>query len=96
MKYDNGKLTVRKRGRYYIYAQLYFFSSGRVYIRVNNKVDLTMIQAPVKSLEFQGTLYAGGVFKLAAGDFITLVPNSSYGAEISMDTIHSYCGAYLI
>ena len=55
-----------------------------------------MIQAPVRSLDFHGTLYAGGVFILAAGDFITLVPNSNNGAEIYMDTIHSYFGAYLI
>lgn len=55
-----------------------------------------MIQAPVNNLDFNGTLYAGGVFNLAAGDFITLVPKSYNGAELYMDSIHSYFGAYLI
>ena len=53
-------------GRYYIYLQVYCITQGRVYVRANNRV-ITMIQSPTSS----GTLYAGGVFNLTAGDVIT-------------------------
>ncbi|KAJ7379786.1 hypothetical protein OS493_012532 [Desmophyllum pertusum] len=45
MTYHDGKLTVPTPGRYYIYAQLYYRSNGRVYVEVNSN-PITMIQPP--------------------------------------------------
>ena len=97
MKYQDGKLTVPISGRYYIYAQIYAKNNGRVFVRVNNKV-ITMTQPQVKPGNFEGALYAGGVFNLKAGDAITLDPGTwpTSTVVIHMFTYHSYFGAFLI
>ena len=97
MKYYNGKLTVPTPGRYYIYAQIFdYHNNGRVFVNVNSKA-ITMMQPPI-SVNHHGSLYAGGVFYLKAGDEITLsissYPNNV--AKIYMATYHSYFGAFLI
>jgi len=92
MTYQDGKLTVPTPGRYYIYALLYFHSTGRVYVRVNNKI-ITMIQ-PLSNGKGEGPLEAGGVFKLNAGDVITLTADST--VKIYMWSYHTYFGAFLI
>ncbi|XP_020618154.1 CD40 ligand-like [Orbicella faveolata] len=92
MKYHDGKLTVPTSGRYYIYTQLYYLSTGRVIVRVNNN-RVTMIH-PLKSGTGQGALYAGGVFNLKAGDVISL--EATYSTTVYMSASHSYFGAFLI
>ena len=47
MKYEHGKLTVPKAGRYYIYAQLQFGSEGRVQILVNDDF-VSLITSPTQ------------------------------------------------
>ena len=96
MKYDDGKLTVPIPGRYYIYTQLYYHATGRVYVFVNNNA-VTMIQPLTTGTpRGHGALYAGGVFELKAGDVISL-KTSKISATIYMSsTIHSYFGAFLI
>ena len=93
MKYHDGNLTVPTPGRYYIYSQLYYRSPGRVVVRVNNKA-VTMIQ-PLTPGTGHGTLYAGGVFKLKAGDVISLKTHRKITIAM-LSTIHSYFGAFLI
>ena len=92
MKYHDGKLTVPTPGRYYIYTQLYYHSTGRVYVRVNNNV-VSMIQSPTSGTS-HGTLYAGGVFNLKAGDVISL--DAAHTITVFMYSVHSYFGAFLI
>ena len=92
MKYHDGQLTVPTPGRYYIYAQLYFYSTERVHVRVNNN-PVTMIQ-PKSSASRHGVLYAGGVFNLKAGDVISL--DTSGSITLYMYSYHSYLGAFLI
>ena len=95
MKYHDGKLTVPTPGRYYIYTHLFYHSKGkggRVYVRVNNNF-VTMVQ-PLHSGTGEGTVYAGGVFNLKAGDVISLV--SGYAITVYMHYYHSYFGAFLI
>ena len=96
MTYKDGKLTVPTPGRYYIYAQFYYHDTGRIYIRVNNNF-VTMLQPPYGASKHHGALYAGGVFKLKAGDVITVVATNIHGTvKGSMGTYHSYFGAFLI
>jgi len=92
MTYKDGKLTVPTPGRYYIFAQLYFHSTGRVFVRVNNKI-ITMIQ-PLDQGKGEGPLEAGGVFNLKAGDVITLAVR--FSVKLYMWSGHTYFGAFLI
>jgi len=96
MTYEDGKLTVPIPGRYYIYAQFYYHDTGRIFIRVNNNF-LTMLQPPYGGTKHHGALYAGGVFKLQAGDVITVMATNNHGSVRGyMGPYHSYFGAYLI
>ena len=96
MTYKDGKLTVPTPGRYYIYSQFFYHDTGRIYIRVNNNF-VTMLQPPYRASTHHGALYAGGVYKLQAGDVITVVATNIHGTvKGHMGPFHSYFGAYLI
>ena len=90
MKYHDGQLTVPITGRYYVYLQIFRYNYGRVHVFVNNNV-ITLLQTPGG----YGTLYAGMVYNLRAGDVIKFT--SVYkNFQIFMRPVHSYFGAYLI
>ena len=91
MRYRNGQLCVPTAGPYYIYAQLYFHTKGRVEIRKNNK-RVTMLQ-PAEGTGYL-PLYTGGVFLLRRGDVISLHSNDN--VVIYMSSAHTYFGAFLI
>ena len=91
MRYRNGQLCVPTAGPYYIYAQLYFHTKGRVEIRKNNK-KVTMLQ-PAEGTGYL-PLYTGGVFLLRKGDVISLHSNDN--VVIYMSSAHTYFGAFLI
>lgn len=91
MRYSNGQLTVPTAGPYYIYAQLYFHTKGRVEIRKNNQ-RVTMLQ-PAEGTGYL-PLYTGGVFLLRRGDVISLHSNDN--VVIYMSSAHTYFGAFLI
>ena len=93
MKYHDGILTVPTPGRYYIYTQIYYRSTGRVVVRVNNNA-VAMIQPPTPGTG-HGALYAGGVFYLKAGDVISLKTITKITIFV-FSTFHSYFGAFLI
>ena len=100
MKYEHGKLTVPKAGRYYIYAQLQFGSEGRVQILVNDDF-VSLITSPITKGGPDAMASGSGVFVLNAGDSISLSINR-WGApadgsvKLWMINNHSYFGAFLI
>ena len=91
LRYSNGQLCVPTTGPYYIYAQLYFHTKGRVEIRKNNQ-RVTMLQ-PAEGTGYL-PLYTGGVFLLRRGDVISLHSNDN--VVIYMSSAHTYFGAFLI
>ena len=92
MSYNDGKVTVPISGRYYIYAQIFYHSTGRIVIRVNN--NAVIIFSPMDAGKGTGTLYAGGVFNLKAGDHITLLATRTI--RLFMWAAHSSFGAFLV
>ena len=91
MIYNAGHLKVPEDGEYYVYAQLYFRSGGRVRVFKNYEEPLTMLHyshAP------EGSRYAGGAFRLKAGDTISL--QVAMAVKLYMAPHQSYFGAFLI
>lgn len=90
MNYSDGQLIVPKAGAYYIYAQLYFHSKGRVFMMKNNEA-VTMVQHPNSE---EGLQFTAGVFFLRAGDVISMKTRDSL--KMYMFSYHTYFGAFLI
>ena len=90
MKYIAGHLKVPEDGEYYVYAQLYF-RSGRVLVIKNYEESLTMLDYSDVS---DGSKYAGGAFRLEAGDTISL--EAAIDVTLYMGPLHDYFGAFLI
>ena len=90
MIYTDGHLKVPEDGVYYVYAQLYFHS-GRVLVIKNYEETLTMANYPDVS---EGSKYAGGAFRLEAGDTISL--EAAIDVTLYMGPLHDYFWAFLI
>ena len=90
MIYNDGHLKVPEDGEYYVYAQLYFHS-GRVLVIKNYEESLTMLDYLDVS---DGSKYAGGAFRLEAGDTISL--EAAIDVTLYMGPLHDYFGAFLI
>ena len=90
MIYNDGHLKVPEDGVYYVYAQLYF-RSGRVLVIKNYEEYLTMLDY---SDVPDGSKYAGGAFRLKAGDTISL--EAAFDVTLYMGPLHDYFGAFLI
>ena len=100
MKYEHGKLTVPKAGRYYIYAQLQFSTVGRVQILVNDDF-VSLITSPVTKGGPGAVASGSGEFVLNAGDSISLRispwrPPSNRSVKFWMEYNRCYFGAFFI
>ena len=91
MIYNDGHLKVPEDGEYYVYAQLYFHSGGRVEVFKNYEKPLTMLHYPDVP---EGPKYAGGAFRLKAGDTISL--EAAIDVTLYMGPLHDYFGVFLI
>ena len=91
MIYADGHLKVPEDGVYYVYAQLYFRNSGRVLVFKNHEEPLTLANYPDVS---EGSKYAGGAFRLEAGDTISL--EAAIDVTLYMGPLHDYFWAFLI
>ncbi|KAL9952204.1 hypothetical protein ACROYT_G039419 [Oculina patagonica] len=100
MTYDDGKLTVPVAGKYYIYANFHFKSTGRVQIRVNDDF-VSLISSPVTQDGQASNANGMGVFVLNAGDTVSLRINPWWAPDDGfvkfwMQNHSCYFGAYLI
>ena len=90
MIYTNGSLKVVQDGVYYVYAQLHFLSAGSVQVFKNSEEPLTMLHYPDVP---EGSKYAGGAFRLKAGDTISL--QVAMAVKLYMGPLYDYFGAFL-
>lgn len=97
-EYGNGRLSVPRDGRYYVYAQIYFNArphdtANRVAVFAKDRY-LFLIHRDMKVNQEQ-TGFAGGIYLLKAGDTIFLRP-VGYDTKMWLGPNAAYFGAYKI
>ena len=99
MSYDNnGHLTVKVDGVYFIYTQMYYYDGNSSYtgfnVYIDNKRILKAIYSVIDKDKPYHTQYIGGVFKITKGQRIwvgTTITRLYYFNEFS-----SFFGAYML
>ena len=99
MSYDNdGHLTVKIDGVYFVYSQMYYFNCDyrvtgfNVYIE--NKIILKAVYSVADSKKIYYTHYIGGIFNITKGQRIwvgTTITRPFFFNELS-----SFFGAYML
>lgn len=99
MSYDNnGHLTVKVDGVYFLYTQMYYYDGNNSYtgfsVYIDNKRVLKAIYSVIDLYKRYHTHYIGGVFKITKGQRIwvgTTITRLYYFNEFS-----SFFGAYML
>lgn len=107
MQHINGDLIIPKRGRYYVYSQLYFRSNKDQphlvhfmhHTPVNGTRVVLMRSITTRCKNNQLHLfssYQGGVFQLQTGDKLTVGISKSVMNGLIMADTASFFGAFMI
>lgn len=95
---ENGILVIGKPGFYFLYSQMFYYSSKAMYMAhylyVNETPLLRSLSSMASGKRKYYTNYQGGVFQLNSGDKISIrVP---FNETLYMNKETSYFGAFLI
>ena len=98
MEYEDGRVTVPKSGRYYVYMQMYFRSrpnvnKNRVALFADDRMLLMIHKTMSSGQDTTGS--AGGLFKLEKGEKL-YVKVLVYDTNMWLGPNHCYFGAYWI
>ena len=99
--YENGRLTVRRSGCYYVYAQAFFqnyalanFFHNRVALTING-YDVSLMQTALWGGHSDfGSKFTGAIKFLKEGDYIGL--RTVYPSDLWVSGRHTFFGAYRI
>ena len=96
--YEDGKLSVPRNGRYYVYMQMYFRSrpddnKNRIALYADDRI-LLMIHKSMSPAQ-DNTGFAGGVFQLERGEKL-YVKVLAYDTNLWLGPNHCYFGGYWI
>ena len=98
MTYSNGYLTVNQTGYYYIYCQLYSQdgvpTAYDFFLSIENKPQLRVIKSTISRSRKFSTNYIGGVFKIKAGQSISVRTRFKY--SFTYESTESFFGAFII
>lgn len=95
---DNGHITVKVDGVYFVYAQMYYFDRNSSYTGFNVYVDNKRILKAINSVidfykPFQ-TQYVGAVFRLTKGQRIWV--GTTISRVYMFNEFSSFFGAYMV
>lgn len=96
--YEDGRLSVPRKGRYYVYMQIYFKSraednQNRIALYAYDRILLLIHKSMSPDQENTGS--AGGVFQLEKGQKL-YVKVLNYDTNLWLGPNHCYFGSYWI
>lgn len=98
MSYSDGHLTVGQTGYYYTYCQLYSRDGNPSLYDFVLKIGGTPVLHAVKSIinlnRNKATSYLGGVFRIMAGQNISI--HTNYRSLFKFSSTESFFGAFMI
>lgn len=97
MVYNNGNIFVAVDGFYYVYSQMYYYSSSASLMAHTLQIDGAVVlggQSSASSTNKYNTNYIGGVFRLKKGQRISVA--APFTKLYFFNTHYSYFGAFMV